>query len=237
VAAAVAAGRVTRLVVEAPRLRFPEIAGLVARAREQGVVVEIVDDVRPVAATDAPQGVVADARPIPWADLEEAVARTAPPALVVLDHLQDARNVGAIVRSAAAAGIRSLVVPTRRAAPLDATAFKAAAGAFEQMTVAGVSSVADAVARLRDAGVWAVGLDAAADRSLFGLDLLAEPVALVIGAEGTGLSRLVRDRLDVIASIPLAPGVESLNASVAAALAVFEVARVRSGIPGPRDGR
>jgi 23S rRNA (guanosine2251-2'-O)-methyltransferase len=137
--------------------------------------------------------------------------------------------VGALVRSMVAAGIHSLVVPSRRSAPLGATAFKAAAGAFEHVLVASVNSAADALRRLRKMGVWLVGLDAGGERSLFGLDLLAEPVAIVIGAEGRGLSRLVGDLVDVTASIPIAPEVESLNASVAASLAMFEVGRVRGG--------
>jgi 23S rRNA (guanosine2251-2'-O)-methyltransferase len=155
------------------------------------------------------------------------VAATDPPAVVVLDHLEDPRNVGAIARSMVASGTLGLVVSRRRGAPLGATAFKSAAGAFEHLTIAEVSSVAAAVDDLRRLGVWIVGLDAGGDRSLFGLDLFTEPVAIVIGAEGRGLGRLVAERVDVTASIPLAGPVESLNASVAAALAVFEIGRVR----------
>jgi 23S rRNA (guanosine2251-2'-O)-methyltransferase len=155
------------------------------------------------------------------------VAATEPPALVVLDHLEDPRNVGAVARSAVAAGVGALVVSEHRAAPLEATAFKAAAGALEHLRVTMVSSVANALANLKKMDVWTVGLDASGSRSLFGLDLLAGPVALVLGAEGAGLSRLVADRVDVLATIPRYGQVESLNASVAAALAVYEVARVR----------
>ncbi|MFQ5948021.1 MAG: TrmH family RNA methyltransferase, partial [Acidimicrobiia bacterium] len=126
-----------------------------------------------------------------------------------------------------AAGVRALVVPTRRAAPLGATAFKAAAGALEQVRVAAVSSVAAAVGQLARLGVWTVGLAADGDRSLFGLPLLEEPVALVVGSEGRGLGRLVKARVSVRARIPLAGPVESLNASVAAALALYELARAR----------
>jgi 23S rRNA (guanosine2251-2'-O)-methyltransferase len=102
--------------------------------------------------------------------------------------------------------------------------------------VALVSSVAQAVADLARLGVWTVGLDAGAERSLFGLGLLAEPVAIVVGAEGRGLASLVAERVDVRASIPLHPGVESLNAAVAASLACYEVARVRS-VPPTGTGR
>ncbi len=225
VAAAVAAGRVTRLTVARSRLRRPEVAGVVAAARAAGATVSEVDEV--AGETDAPQGLVADARPLRPVALDEALARTAPPALLVLDHVEDPRNVGAISRSAAAAGLGAIVVPTRRAAPLGATAFKAAAGALESLAVVAVSSIADAVAELKRRDVWVVGLAAGTATPLFGLDLLAEPVAVVVGAEGGGLGRLVAERCDVLASIPLAAGVESLNASVAAALAAFEVARCR----------
>lgn len=225
VTAALAAGRVERLTVE--RSRLESLEAMLATARRLGVDTEIVADVRRDAATDAPQGVVARCRPIPFVSLEAVVAATAPTAVLVLDHLEDPRNVGALARSAVAAGIGGLVIPEHRAAPLEATAFKAAAGAFEHLAVAEVSSIANAVDALKRLQVWTVGLDAGGRQSLFGFALLAEPVAIVVGAEGSGLSRLVRERVDVVASIPIRGPVESLNASVAAALAVFEVARVR----------
>ena len=119
------------------------------------------------------------------------------------------------------------MVPEHRSAPLEATAFKAAAGALEHLAVVMVSSIANAVDALKRLEVWTVGLDSGGDRSLFGLDLLAGPVAVVVGAEGAGLSRLVAERVDLIAAIPIRPPVESLNASVAAALAAYEIARTR----------
>lgn len=227
VTAALAAGRVEHLTVE--RGRLDSLAGLVAEARRRGIAIETVADVRAAAATEAPQGVVARCRPIAPASLEAAVAATTPAALLVLDHLEDPRNVGAVARSAVAAGIGALVIPEHRAAPLEATAFKAAAGALEHLPVVIASSIANVVDALKRLEVWTVGLDAGGSRSLFGLDLLAEPVAVVLGAEGAGLSRLVGERVDLVASIPIHGPVESLNASVAAALAVYEVARVRAG--------
>jgi len=233
VAAAVAAGRVQRLLVE--RSRIEALAGTVAAARAAGAEVRVVDEVVSMAATSAPQGVVARCRPLPVVSVAAVAAAVSPAALVVLDHLEDPRNVGAVARSALAAGMGGLVLSRRRAAPLGATAFKTAAGALEHLRVALVSSVAAAVDELRRLEVWTVGLDTGSDRSLFGLDLLAAPVAIVLGAEGKGLSRLVADRVDVVASIPLTDPVESLNASVAASLAVYEVARARgewAGDPG-----
>ena len=227
VEAALTAGRVRTLVVEQRRAeRSEDVARLVSRARSGSIEVQFVDDVRDFAATTAPQGVFARCEPIPDSDLASLIARSDPAALIVIDHVEDVHNLGAIARSAVAAGITSLVIPTRRSAPLGSAAFKAAAGAFEHCGVSTVSSTADAVRNLKDAGVWTVGLDADGDQSLFGLELFTEPVAIVIGAE-TGLGRLVRDRVDVVASIPMIGPTESLNASVAAALACFEVARVR----------
>jgi len=230
VAAAVAAGRVIALTVEEHRLRLGTYARLVAGAERSGAVVDVVGDVRPLAVTPTPQGVLARCRPLRTVSLEDAVAVHTPSALVVFDHLDDPRNLGAAVRSAVAAGVKAIVVPTRRSAPVGATALKAAAGAFELVALVTVSSIPEALRRLERLGVWRVGLDGGGDRSLFGLDLLAEPVALVIGAEGTGLSRLTRERCDVLAAIPHQGTVESLNVSVAASLAVFEIARMRGWV-------
>lgn len=230
VSAAVASGRVRRLWVEQQRLRSPEVERIVGLARDQGVAVDIVPDVRDRAVTSAPQGLYAEAEPLRTTSLEEAVALTDPPAVLVLDHVEDPRNLGAAARSAVAAGLRAIVVPQRRSAPLGATAFKSAAGALEHVNVVTVSSTGDALRRLRRLGVWLVGLSSSASRSLYGLDLLDEPVALVVGAEGSGLGKLVTDRLDVAVRIPMTPEVESLNVAVAVALAAFELARVRGWV-------
>ena len=227
-AAAISSGRVATLYVEATRAGA--LSELLDAAASSGAAIERVDDLGEMASTTAPQGVVARCRPLPVVGLDEAVQAVAPPALLVLDHLEDGRNVGAAARAARAAGLGALVISSRRAAPLGATVFKTAAGALEDLPVALVSSVAGAVADLKRLGVWTVGLEAAAEQSLFGLDLLAEPVAIVVGAEGQGLARLVRERVDVLVSIPLADGVDSLNAAIAASLAAYEVARVRSGV-------
>ena len=229
VAAALAAGRVTGLYVETGRGERGAAGDLVASARTQGIELFTVDSIWDHAETDAPQGLVAEARPIPFVALQDLFS---PPgggnaALVVLDHLEDPRNVGAIARSALAAGMTGMVVPERRSAPVSAVSFKAAAGALEHLPVASVSSIPDCVTRAKKAGVWTVGLDGSGSESLFGLGLLTESVAIFVGAEGSGLGRLVLDRLDVVAAIPLSALSDSLNASVAASLACFEVQRVR----------
>ena len=225
VAAAVTAGRVTRIYCEKGRSGHGNAGDILNDARSRGVEVIVVESIWDHAETDAPQGLVAQARPIPFVSLDDLLGDQA--AILVLDHLEDPRNVGAIARSALAAGMTGLVVPERRSAPISAVSFKAAAGAFEHLPVALISSVADCVSRAKRANVWTVGLDASGGQSLFGLGLLTESVAVFVGAEGASLGRLVLDRLDMVASIPMASNSESLNASVAAALACFEVRRVR----------
>lgn len=225
VAAAVEAGRVTTLWVEDGRGDTGHAADIVIAAERGGATIRRVESIWDHAETDAPQGLVAEARPIETSSLEELF--TPGCAVLVLDHLEDPRNVGAAARSALAAGMTGMVIPKRRSAPVTPVSFKAAAGALEHLPVAVVSSIADCVDRAKKSEVWTVGLAAGSGHSLFGLGLLTESVAVFVGAEGSGLGRLVLDRLDVVVSIPMAEQSESLNASVAAALACFEVQRVR----------
>jgi 23S rRNA (guanosine2251-2'-O)-methyltransferase len=203
-----------------------EIADLAARA---GVPIRWVhrDQLQAMAATEAPQGVVASAAPVrEWA-LDELVARPAP-FLVVLDGVTDPHNLGAVMRTALCAGATGLVIGRHRSAALSPAAVKAAAGAVEHLPVAAVSGVPAALQLLRDAHVWTVGLDAGGPSQVWELPVATEPVALVLGAEGRGLSPLARARCDVVASIPLSGPLGSLNVSAAAAVACFEVARRRA---------
>jgi len=226
VTAALAAGRVTRIYCEDGRGDRGAAGDVLTEARRAGVEIRTVDSIWEYAETDAPQGLVADARSIPFVSLDDLFGVDLP-AVLVLDHLEDPRNVGAVARSALGDGKTSLVVPERRSAPISAVSFKAAAWALEHLPVARVSSVADCVSRAKKADVWTVGLDASGPQSLFDLGLFTEPVAVFVGAESAGLGRLVLDRLDAVVSIPMDSASESLNASVAAALACFEVRRVR----------
>ena len=231
VTAAATAGRVLSLIVESRRRGRQEVEDLIKLVGEDQIT--MVEDVRPQAESETPQGLIAECKPILAVSLDALAVETA--AVVVLDHVEDPQNVGAIARSAAASGMTGMVVSSRRAAPLSAVAFKAAAGALERLPVAIVGSIPEALSRLKDRGLWVVGLAAAGNNDLFGLELLTEAVAVVIGAEGVGLSRLTSERCDLVVSIPMAEGSESLNASVSAALAGFEIMRVRraaSELPG-----
>jgi 23S rRNA (guanosine2251-2'-O)-methyltransferase len=154
------------------------------------------------------------------------------PLIVVLDGVEDPHNVGAILRTVDAAGASGLVRQSRHAAPLDGAAAKASAGAVSHVKVADVVNIARALEELKAAGVWTVGLVGDAGKRLDQLDLTL-PTALVVGAEGVGLRRLVRERCDWTASIPMRGHVQSLNVSVAAGIALFEAVRQRSSSVRP----
>ena len=182
------------------------------------------------ARSDAPQGVLAHAAPIPEADLERLATGDGDrgtPFLLAVDGITDPQNLGALLRTAECAGATGVVLPRHRVAHVTPTVAKAAAGAIEHLPIALVGGLPSALARLRDLGVWIVGLDGAGDTSVFDLQVASEPLALVLGAEGRGLSRLVRERCDVLAAIPLRGALSSLNVSAAAAVACYEVARRR----------
>lgn len=202
-------------------------------ARRRGVPVHVVPRSRidAAAGTEAPQGVVAVADPLVPAELE-ALAVPGPgggrPLLVVLDGVTDPHNLGAVMRSALCAGATGLVLGRHRSAHLGPAAVKAAAGAVEHLPVALVGGIPAALATLRQAGVWAVGLDASATGTVWDLAVATEPVALVLGAEGRGVSRLAAARCEVTVRIPMVGPLDSLNVSAAAALACFEVARLRT---------
>jgi 23S rRNA (guanosine2251-2'-O)-methyltransferase len=162
------------------------------------------------------------------ADLIEAAARSGRPALLVaLDGVTDPRNLGAVVRSAAAFGGHGVIVPERRAAGMTASAWKTSAGAAARVPVARATNLNRTLAELKEAGCFVVGLDAGGEVELPALEVAKDPLVLVIGSEGKGLSRLVRQNCDVVASIPMIGGTESLNAGVAAGVALYEIARRR----------
>jgi len=158
--------------------------------------------------------------------LGRARERGEAPFLIALDGVEDPRNLGAVIRTAEAAGAHGVIVPRRRAAGLSPAAARAAAGAIAYLPVAGVSNVVGALERLKTDGLWVVGADAAATEP-YDAGALVPPIVLVVGGEGRGLHRLVRERCDRVVRIPLWGRVSSLNVSVASALLLYEVARRR----------
>ena len=188
-----------------------------------------------LARSEAPQGVVAKAAPLDEVDLDRLAQRAtgggAAPFLLALDGITDPGNLGALLRTAECAGVTGVVLPRHRAAHITPTVAKAAAGAIEHLALALVAGLPAALSRLGELGVWTVGLDMGGE-PIDRLSLADEPVALVLGAEGRGLSRLVRERCDVVSAIPLRGRLGSLNVAAAGAIACWEVARRRQPTTG-----
>ena len=180
----------------------------------------------------AHQGVVAVGSPFPYVSLEEALAKRSRPALyVVLDHITDPHNAGAIVRTAESAGADAIILPERRSAGINATVRKAAAGATAHIPVARVSNIAETVRKLKKAAIWVAGADPGEGSVEYSQADLSGDLALVIGAEGQGLSQVVRKECDFLVRIPMLGRVASLNASVAAAVLLYEAVRQRRSQP------
>lgn len=231
------------LVAEVEQHPAPVIDRIIELAAARRVPLRRVSAARLAAEarTEAPQGVLAHARPLPEVDFDDlcrpvtastaggaVTASTAgTPFLLALDGVTDPQNLGALLRTAEGAGVTGVVLPRHRAAHVTATVTKAAAGAVEHVPIAVVGGIPAALARASELGLWVLGLDAGADESLFDLTLADQPVVVVLGAEGRGLSRLVRQRCDLMLGIPLRGRLPSLNVSAAGALALFEISRRR----------
>lgn len=177
----------------------------------------------------AHQGVVAIAPPFAYVTLEEIIGRRSdrPRLIVVLDHLTDPHNVGAIVRTTEAAGANGLVLPERRSAGINATVRKAAAGAAAHVPIARVANIAAAIRTCKKAGIWVVGADAGPEATPVERADLKGDLALVVGAEGAGLSQLIKRECDYLVALPMLGKVGSLNASVAAGVLIYEALRQR----------
>jgi 23S rRNA (guanosine2251-2'-O)-methyltransferase len=223
------AGRRRVRIVWVASERSDDLAEIADIATRRGVQVREVtrDELDDVSATDAPQGVVADADPIEPADLEELLAQ--PSAfLVALDGVTDPQNLGAVVRSAETAGATGIVLPRHRAAHITPAAAKAAAGAIEYLPVVAVAGIPAVIIQAARADIWTIGLDADGDVTIDELTVADRPLMLVLGAEGRGLSRLARERCDVVARVPMHGHIASLNVGAAAAIACATVARLRT---------
>jgi 23S rRNA (guanosine2251-2'-O)-methyltransferase len=224
---ALRAGRVTSVRVS--RRTDDRMRAVLALAEQRGVAIRRVDhdELDRAVGGASHQGVVGDLKAGPDYDVAGLVREATPPALlVVLDGIEDPHNFGAVLRTAEAAGAHGVIRQTRRSAPLGAAAGKASAGAIAHVKMADVVNIARALEELKEAGVWTVGLAGDAPLTYDQIDLTV-PTALVLGSEGTGLRRLVRERCDLLAKIPMLGHIQSLNVSVAAGIALFEAVRQR----------
>lgn len=219
-----------RVHVASERRRDPAVRKILDLAGDRGAQVRFED--RGFFAQfpyKAHQGVVAVGEPFSYETLEGVLAKRSKPALyVVLDHITDPHNAGAIIRTAESAGADAVILPERRSAGVNATVRKAAAGATAHLPVARVSNIAETLRKLKKAGIWVAGADPAEGSVDFDRANLADDVAIVIGAEGQGLSVVARKECDFLVRIPMLGKVASLNASVAAAVLLYEAVRQRS---------
>ena len=213
------------------------LADITERAQHAGIPIRRLtrERIEAEAEVEAPQGVVAHAEPLAEVALAELTARRPGqpnPFLLLLDGVTDPHNLGTMLRTAACAGVTGVVLPRHRSALVTPTVTKAAAGAIEHLPLAVVPGAGQALMALAERGIWTVGLEASAPVSVFDVQVATEPMALVLGGEGAGLTRLVRQRCDVLAAIPqtgpAATAIGSLNVSAAAAVACFAIARLRS---------
>lgn len=207
---------------------------LAAQAKEAGAVVVPVDrrKLDQMSTTRSHQGIIALAAAHDYCTiddlLEEAASRGEAPLLVICDELSDPHNLGAIMRSAECAGAHGVIIPKRRSVGLTATVAKASAGAVEYMKVARVTNINNAIAELKEKGVWIFGTAAEGSIPMYKADLTG-PAAIVIGNEGDGISQLVRKNCDVMVHIPMKGKITSLNASAAASILLYEAVRQRLG--------
>ena len=229
---ALRAGRATELrIAGRGDDRMREVLTL---ATQRGVPVRRVpaDVIARQARGGVHQGIVADVEELQTYSIGDLVREAAAaPLIVVLDGIEDPHNVGAILRTADAAAVDGVVMQQRRSAALDGAAAKASAGAIAHVKVAHVVNVARAIEELKAAGVWTVGLAGESTTAYDAIDFTV-PSAIVLGAEGTGLRRLVREKCDFLAAIPLRGHVGSLNVSVAAGITLFEALRQRRAATG-----
>lgn len=229
---ALRAGRPLNKLLIARGDRHGSIHQIMTLARERDIPVIPVDprELDALAGGGNHQGVIAQAASFAYVELDDILAlareRGEEPLVVVLDGIEDPQNLGSLIRTAEAAGAHGIVIPKRRAAGLTDTVARVSAGAIEHLPVARVTNISQALDDLKQAGCWTVGGDMAGEQTCYEQDLRG-PLAIIIGSEGKGISRLVRERCDYLVRLPMRGRVGSLNAAVAGALLIYEVLRQR----------
>lgn len=209
------------------------IKQIIALAREKGVVIREVERsaLDEMSSTHSHQGVIAFVSVKEYVQVEDiltiAQEKNEPPFIIILDEITDPHNLGSILRTADAVGAHGVIIPKRRAIGLTAAVSKAAAGAVEYVPVARVTNIAQTIEQLKKKNIWVVGTDLTGDKAFFDSDLKG-PVALVIGSEGEGMGKLVREKCDFVVNIPMKGSISSLNAAVAGAIVMYEILKQRS---------
>ena len=206
------------------------IKKIIAVARDKNIIVQEVDKFKldSMADGNAHQGVAALVTGFEYSTIEDILKKAKDlnqkPFIIILDGIEDTHNLGAIIRTAECAGVHGVIIPKRRSARVNQTVYKASAGAVEHMLVADVSNISNAIEELKKNGLWIYGADMDGESFYFDTKLDGA-IALVIGNEGKGISRLVKEKCDVIVKIPMVGNISSLNASTSAAILIYEVVR------------
>ena len=212
--------------------REGSVAEIAALAKERGIVVQYVEraKIEALAGGHRHQGVLAYVAPVPYAELEDilkaAEAKGEAPFLVLLDELEDPHNLGALLRTADATGVHGILIPKRRSVSLNATVAKTSAGAVEYVPVARIGNIAQTLKKLKEKGFWVAGADMDGEKAYYEADLTG-PLVLVVGSEGKGTSRLTKEACDFIVRMPMVGRINSLNASVAGSILMYESMRQR----------
>ena len=203
---------------------------IVARARESKVVLVEVEKSKLDLYAENHQGVVAIVPPFNYCEIEDilevAKEKQEDPFVLILDGIEDPHNLGAIIRTAETAGVHGIIIPKRRTAQVNSTVAKVSAGATTYVKVARVNNIVDSIRKLKDAGLWVIGTDGDAETMYYNQDLKG-PLAIVIGSEGFGMGKLVKENADILIKIPMKGEITSLNASVSAGIVIYEAVRQR----------
>lgn len=229
---AIRAGRSINKILISKGEREGSITQIIALAKDKGLVVQEVDRLKldSLSVTHAHQGVIALAAAKDYVEVEDiieaAVSKGEQPFIIILDEINDAYNLGSILRSANAAGAHGVIIPKRRAVGLTALVAKASAGAMEYVPVARVTNISQTIEYLKKNNIWVVGTDSTGEKAFYDNDLKGA-IALVIGNEGEGMGRLVRESCDFVVNLPMKGQVSSLNAAVAGAIVMYEIQRQR----------
>lgn len=230
---ALRSGRSLNKILIQDGLKGGSVSQIIALAKELNVMVNYVESQKISKLTPDElrhQGVAAFAAPVKIYELDEILdgikAKGEEPFLLLLDELQDPQNVGALIRTADAAGVHGVLIPQRRACPLNAVVAKVSAGAIEYVPVAKIGNIVQTMKYLQSQGMWIIGADMDGEAEYFKTNLKG-PIVLVVGAEGKGLGRLVKENCDVLVKIPMNGGVSSLNVSVAGGILMYDIVRQR----------
>ena len=232
---ALRAGREINKLWVADGVKKTGIQELIELAKERGVLVQFVPKQKVDKLADNHQGIVASVAAYQYAEIEDlfnaAKAKNEDPFFLILDELEDPHNLGSIMRTADAIGVHGIIIPKRRAVGLTAVVAKASTGAIEHVPVVRVTNLAQTVDELKERGIWIAGTDAKGSADYRKMDATL-PLAIIIGSEGKGMARLLKEKCDFLYHLPMVGHVTSLNASVAAALLMYEVYRKRTELNG-----